>query len=301
MDRCHGRGSCRRVGFTLIELLVVIAIIGTLIGLLLPAVQKVREAANRMACGNNLKQIGIAFHNHHDAFGYFPSGGWQWWTPPTYVNGVPAVGPQQQAGWAFQILPFLEAENTWRGGQATNDLDRILVAVGTPNKVFFCPSRRLPQTLTVSYTDYLNGRPVTHALCDYAAANFNKSPSKQTGVVRQFYPNRIADITDGTTNTLMVGDKRLNLSYLGQPQEVDGVGYTSGWDRDVVRTTDRAPKPDFSGTSDTTRRFGSSHPGRFNAVFADGSVRPISYSINPTFFSYLGNKSDGQVISTDDL
>jgi prepilin-type N-terminal cleavage/methylation domain-containing protein/prepilin-type processing-associated H-X9-DG protein len=301
MNGSRGAEAGPRAGFTLIELLVVIAIIGILIGLLLPAVQKVREAASRASCQNHLKQIGLAFHNHHDALGYFPAGGWYWYTPPNYVNGRPAVGAQQQAGWAFQILPFLEAQNTWKGGQATNDPDRILIAVGTTNPMFFCPSRRLPQTVTVSLPGYLNSTPLVHALCDYAAGNFNKIAELQTGAVRQFTPVRIAEITDGTSNTLIVGDKRMNLAFMGQPQENDAVGYTCGWDMDTTRSTDKAPKPDSFGTSDSTKRFGSSHTGGFNIVFADGSVHLLSYAIDPITFSWLGNKSDGQAINAGDL
>jgi prepilin-type N-terminal cleavage/methylation domain-containing protein/prepilin-type processing-associated H-X9-DG protein len=287
----------RRAGFTLIELLVVIAIIGILIGLLLPAVQKVREAANRISCRNHLKQIGLAFHNHHGQLGFFPTGGWEdgW---PTYANGQPLVGGPQRGGWGFQILPYIEADNTWRGGNATTDLDRALLAIRTTNKLFFCPARRSPQTVIDDDDHLVEGTVLQfpRALIDYAASN-----KEGTGVVREKVAVRFADITDGTSHTLLVGEKRLNLSNLGQTQSDDNEGYSAGWSSDNVRGTDRAPAPDHDLGGSGHKRFGSSHPGRFNVVFADGSVRSISYSIDPTLFSYLGHKSDGQAIDLSDL
>jgi prepilin-type N-terminal cleavage/methylation domain-containing protein/prepilin-type processing-associated H-X9-DG protein len=279
----------RRAGFTLIELLVVIAIIGALIGLLIPAVQKVRGAAARIQCANNLKQIGLAFHNHHDQLNAFPSGGWDWFTPPTYVNGAALTGAQQQAGWGFQILPFIEADNVVQAGP--------IVAIATPNRLFFCPARRGPQTVTIpdEYEPPLTGGLLTHALCDYAASNL-----EGTGVVRQFYPMRFADILDGSSNTLLVADKRLPHLGLGHPQPDDNEGYTVGFDEDTVRRTNKAPLPDPRDGDTGEKRFGSSHTGRFNAVFADGSVHAISYTIDPTVFSYLGNISDGQAVNSND-
>src|SRR5580704_8755176 len=135
----------RREGFTLIELLVVIAIIAVLVGLLLPAIQKVREASFRTSCSNNLGQIGIGFHTHHNDHSFFPNGGQSVNNLPTYSStGIPLVGTQQLGGWGFQILPYVEATNAWNGGTASDVKTKQAIAVATPNKVFFCPARRGP-------------------------------------------------------------------------------------------------------------------------------------------------------------
>ncbi len=289
----------KKRGFTLVELLVVIAIIGILVALLLPAVQAAREAARRMQCSNHLKQIGLAFHNHHDTFKAFPTGGWHWSIAPEFRNGTsPEISPRQGAGWAYQILPYVEEIAVWEGaGGATLD-DRQRNAIGAKISGYFCPSRRSPEAFNLASW---YGPPGTyeHGMIDYAACCVN-SPAAVERVndaninLRRSSTN-FAKITDGTANTLLVGEKRLNFLRVGSVQGDDNEGYTSGWDHDVIRDATRKPLPD-PRAGDGQLRFGASHPGAFNVVLVDGSVRAIPYTIDATVFANFGNRQDGQPI-----
>jgi prepilin-type N-terminal cleavage/methylation domain-containing protein len=391
-----------RLGFTLIELLVVIAIIGVLIALLLPAVQKVREAANRTSCANNLKQIGLAVHNFHDTYGVFPTTGGWWATGPAYdSSGTPLGYKYQTAGWMFQILPFIEQDNLYKlpdfypwtaqtpqqavnvtffgkpmtangtgwvlsGPQGayftengiTDQLNVAGAARSVPIKVYYCPSRRPADLYNKrnSLNDYTSVAPATVPMhrnstgqyaenmqgLVYGWANTYQDPpvyhnDGDYGLHHGIIPigNRwggeltrhtFASVKDGTSNTMMIGEKWCASNYYGA-QGGDDTGPLSGTDEDVDRTTAICTDPaqisvqgDPQGPilSNPARDapvdrsngwstvgwsaqfgFGSAHPAGINAVFGDGSVHNIKYGIDPDVFNALGNMDDGTTLHSD--
>lgn len=280
--------SNRRCGFTLVELLVVIAIIGILVALLLPAVQMAREAARRTQCTNNLKQIGLACQNHHDAFGLLPDGGHRWTSSRTFIDGKPHIAPYQGWGWLYQILPFIEERSLYN--HPNNNIVRGSVITG-----YFCPSRR-PPTIT-NFSRAVNDYAGNAGMLGGGLNNWGDG--KNGGViVRGGFEQtiQISNITDGTSNTLMVGEKALRLLDRYRSSCADNEGWTSGWDWDIVRWGTNLPIIDQKAINCDTR-FGSLHRVGFNTAFCDGSVQFITFSIKRQVFHNLCRRDDGNTLN----
>jgi len=287
---------------------VVIAIIGILIALLLPAVQSSREAARRAHCGNNLKQIGLAFQVDHDTYNAIPNGG-EFGAVRTWCNDSPCSFKTQAWSWGYQILPFIEQTALWQNA------DDELVAA-TPVAAYFCPSRRKPTVLAGGYwasthlpraqSDYAgNGGTYTHPEVPFLEWG------KKDGVVIRMGNGLInmAKLTDGTSNTLLVGEKRMNLRFmLTDQQPDDNDGYVGGYQDDVVRSGGYPPAADLDGPKYTlssripaTFQFGSSHPGGTQFAMADASVRIISFTVDPETFRRLASRNDELHVRADGL
>ena len=329
--RVKPRHNPKRGAFTLIELLVVIAIIAILIALLVPAVQKVREAAARTQCTNNLKQIGLAMQMNHDAHKVFPSGGWGWnWV------GCPGqgTGVEQPGGWIYNLLFYVEQgtliEST-NGVQGAAFVTATQKLMATPVKVFNCPSRRNggpysdPRTAQyysadsmtgsvvillepnpggLSRTDYaacsgsingneINGGPTPTAgtpVAPYLTAGLlNSGPvAGYNGITYACSKTKLANITRGSSNTIMVAEKYMNVyNYTSGNDPGDNECMYVGMDNDIQRTTFYPPKADQNGVNDTLA-YGSSHPGGLNVLYADGTVRWVEFAVEPTIWKLAG-------------
>ncbi len=322
----HGQEPYRR-GLTLLELLVVTAIIGVLLGLLLPAVQKTRESASRIQCANNLRQIGLGLQICHDTYKRFPSGGWGWeWV------GMPdrGTGPEQPGGWLYNVLPYVDQQNLRNlgRGETSPQIEQSLETVlETPLSLFNCPSRRSggPYPVLPQFSTYRVGIGSTGATStimvsrmartDYAAnagsQGFNelfagppslaegddpKYPWPSTAACNGIFYQRstvsIAEITRGTSNTFLAGERYLNpLHYFGGTQFDDNEGMYVGFDNDSYRVTIDPPLRDQPNVTNL-RLFGSAHTAGVNMLYGDGSVRLVTFSIDPEIFFDAGRRSD---------
>jgi prepilin-type N-terminal cleavage/methylation domain-containing protein/prepilin-type processing-associated H-X9-DG protein len=313
--------TTRRRGFTLIELLVVIAIIAVLVGLLLPAVQKVREAANRAKCANNLKQLGLALHNYHDTHREFP---------PAFVNKGPygTTGFSFTHGWAAFVLPFVEQEalsKLYRWDFPLYAVENQPV-VSRHLKIFQCPT-------TPEQDRYITFGPFqllgTKGACgDYTVTLGVDAGLAQLGWVDQVgdyrgalthvptptltaspsaTPTRFADITDGASHTILLaedaGRPRRWLARQGAPDQVLDGGAWNHFKGGIILQGKTADGTASLGTCPmnctNAGEVYSFHPGGANAVFADGSVHFLREGISIRVLARVISRAGGEVVSDD--
>jgi prepilin-type N-terminal cleavage/methylation domain-containing protein len=283
--------SCgRRSAFTLIELLVVIAIIAILIGLLLPAVQKVREAAARTQSINNLKQMGLAMQNHHDALSMLPDMGQLFSWPNPQASGTTQLGP-----WTYQILPYIEQQNLWNSWGLAWNTNTPPAGVSLGVKIFMDPGRgrTLVDANGAARTDYcLNSYPFNGNAC---STSFGAgTPS---ALVR---PLTLMSISDGTSNTLFVGEKALPTTQYNTP----AVGWnecaweaTSNNSRDGILSyqDSNSVLKSQNGAPYGAEMWGAPYSGGFPICMYDGSVRIMQYDTSGNYLKPLITSNAGDL------
>jgi prepilin-type N-terminal cleavage/methylation domain-containing protein/prepilin-type processing-associated H-X9-DG protein len=304
-----------RRGFTLIELLVVIAIIAILIGLLLPAVQKVRAAAARLSCQNNLKQLGLALHNFQDANQAFPPG---YLATGSYSDGATDTAPGW--GWAAFILPHFEQDNLYRQLELAQPVENS-PAIQTPVKTFLCPSDLTPAGPFAVPDPFGNTRALATASSYAACVGGDETETTGSTGMGVFYRNsrtRLTDITDGTSQTILVGERawaNVNGLWAGairgavckRGAQNPNPGSPSAWLPAPTlvlahsHLNNAIAHPD-AGLDD----FSSRHSGGANFLFADGSVHFLrsvpgdnldgTYTPASIAFQALGTRASGEVI-----
>jgi prepilin-type N-terminal cleavage/methylation domain-containing protein/prepilin-type processing-associated H-X9-DG protein len=296
----------RRRGFTLVELLVVLAIIAILLGLLLPAVQKMRATAARLKCANNLKQMGLACHNYHDTHNGLPPG---YFATMPYTNGATDTSPGW--GWAAFVLPFLEQGNLHRQLDFTQPLQNS-PAIETVVPFFLCPSDIVPLK-AFALTD-ASFAPVTVAAPSSYAATCGPDASEVADLTGEgcFFRNsqiQLTDVTDGASSTVLIGDRawsQTNGVWAGSPAgAVARAGSQNPWPLAagpaptlvLVHNNWLNIRTDSDGGLDD---FSSNHTNGANFVFADGSVHFITSVVAPgqlhADFQALGTRAGGEVI-----